>query len=560
MVADTRPGQPWLYGPIPDLLFGCGALFAVFSLIFGFAGGPVFQSIPAAIPALLVAFVSAPHYGATLLRVYDRRNDRRAYFVFSVVATAAIVALFGLSLFHRWTGSVLATIYLTWTGWHYTGQNFGIAMMFARRRSIALDPSLRRWSHASFVLSFLLVFLVMHGQADPVADPALEIRLIPLAIPPRLDALAVAIVGAAYVVTTAVALFLLARRSSRIADGIPIVAIIATQALWWSIPYAARHFDVFRGVVPLGGELRSAFFVWIAVAHAAQYLWITSYFARSDRGWNGFRGYYGRVLLAGSAVWMLPALVFAPATDQFDWNFALLLAAAVNLHHFVLDGAIWKLRQTRIARVLVEDRAEVDVDERAGGWIRRGVWAASALALLLSIASLVDRFHVLPSALEAGRLAAAARSLDRQAWFGTMDSVTRFRLGRRFEAAGDLESASVQYEISARNVPRIEPYRRLLAIYDRAGRQAEFGRVCDALFALEGARAAVSSGASSGASTAVSSDVSSDAGPGARGADDRRAQCGRIAQAVRRPALAQRRSAAAKVGPAATGNTLAGYR
>lgn len=543
MVAATRPGQPWLYGPVPDLLFGCGALFAILSLAFGLGGGAIFKAVPVAVPALLVAFVSAPHYGATLLRVYDRRNDRRAYFVFSVVATAVIVALFGLSLFHHWTGSLLATIYLTWTGWHYTGQNFGIAMMFARRRQIALDPALRRWLYASFVLSYVLVFLVMHGQGEPVADPALEVRLIPLAIPPRIGAVAISFVGVAYVGTTAHALILLARRSRRMTDGLPIVAIVGTQALWWSIPYAARHFDVFRGIVPFGGEIRSVFFVWIAVAHAAQYLWITSYFARADRGWNGFGGYYGRILLAGSAIWMLPTLVFAPATDQFDWNFALLLAAAVNLHHFVLDGAIWKLRQTRIARVLVEDRSEVGDDERAGGWIRRGVWAASALALLLSVASLADRHYVLPSSLEAGRLAAAARSLDRQAWFGSTDSIARLELGRRFEASGDLESASAQYELSARNMPRIEPYRRLLAIYERAGRQSDFGRACEAFFTLELVRASVSSGAI----------------PASRDANGRKAQCVRIAQALRRPSGEQHGSISTKSRERSPGNALARY-
>ncbi len=524
MVEPVRPGQPWLHGPIPDLLFGCGALFAISSLILGIGGGKSLEAVPAAVPAMLVAFVSAPHYGATLLRVYDRRSDRRAYFLFSVVATVVIAGIFGFSLFHRWTGSVLATVYLTWTGWHYTAQNFGIAMMYARRRGHSLAPRLRRSLHASFVLSFLLVVLVMHGQQAPVADPSLEVRLIPLAIPERAGAFAVAVVLAGYWAATGHALLLLVRGSGRLADGLPIAAIVATQALWWSLPYAARHFGAFRGVVPLGADWRSAFFVWIAVAHAAQYLWITSHFARAEVGFRGFGNYYGRALLAGSAIWMLPALAFAPATDAFDWNFALLLAAAVNVHHFVLDGAIWKLRQSRIARVLIEDRAEAEADERSHGWIRGAVHAAAAFALLLSVASLWDRFYVLPAALKEGRLAAAARSLDRQAWFGTSDSITRFQLGRRFKAAGDLENASIQYELSARNVPRIEPYRRLLAIYARTEREGEFERTCDALFALEQdrARPAVSAGG-----PAVPGDV-----------EGRASSCTRIARGPRAPTAA----------------------
>jgi len=481
---NTSKGQPWLYGPAPDLLFGCGVLFLLASVLLTSGGSALFQAIPLAVPILLVAFVSAPHYGATLIRVYDKRADRRAYFVFSVVTTALIVALFGVALIDRWTGSVLATVYLTWAGWHYTGQNYGISMMFLRRRGV--DPSGLAGPvlYASFVLSFLLVFLVLHGQQTPVADPSLEIRLIPLAIPEVANRLLVPLVGVAYLATTSVAAGMLVRRANRFADLLPTATLVFVQALWWSIPYAARHFGVFAGVVPLGADFRGGFFTWIALAHAAQYLWIASYYARAAPGWDGQARYYGRVLLAGTAIWTLPAIVFAPRADEFDWNFALLLAAAVNVHHFVLDGAIWKLRHSRIARILIADGLELEAGERKPGLVRSGVWALCAIALVLSILSLADRFYVFPAALQAGRLEAAAASLDRQASLGLADSVNRFRLGRRFEAVGDLAAASTQYELSAKQTPRIEPFRRLVAIYDRTRNAEGFVRSCDGIFEL----------------------------------------------------------------------------
>ena len=218
-------------------------------------------------------------------------------------------------------------------------------------------------------------------------------------------------------------------------------------------------------MVPLSADLRGAFFAWIAVAHAGQYLWITSYYARATPGFDGQGRYYGRVLLAGSAVWTLPALAFAPRSSEIDWNFALLLAAAVNIHHFVLDGAIWKLRHMKIARVLIADEPVVvatGASER--GLVRMLVWGVAALALALSIGSLADRFYVLPAAMKSDRLAAASASLDRQDWLGTTDSVSRFRLGRRFEARGELDKASAQYEFSASIEPRVEPFRRLIML------------------------------------------------------------------------------------------------
>ena len=384
-------------------------------------------------------------------------------------------------------GSVFATVYLSWAGWHYTGQNFGISMMFLRRRGIDPTPLIRRTLYWSFLLSFLLVFLVMHGQQTPVADPTLEIRLIPLAIPAYFNAIAVPLVGIAYAGTTLLSFGLLARRASGLADLLPSVLIAATQALWWSIPYLARYFGLFSGVVPLSADLRGAFFAWIAVAHAGQYLWITSYYARATPGFDGQGRYYGRVLLAGSAVWTLPALAFAPRSSEIDWNFALLLAAAVNIHHFVLDGAIWKLRHMKIARVLIADEADAaPATESSGrGLVRMAVWGVAVLSLALSIGSLVDRFYVFPAALKTGRLAAAAASLDRQDWLGITDSVSRFRLGRRFEARGEFERASAQYEFSAQIEPRVEPFRRLILLYDQAQNSEGFIRACDGLFALD---------------------------------------------------------------------------
>ena len=136
MADATVRSDRWLYGPLPDLLFGCGLLYVLTSILLGVNGGALFHAIPPAVPGLFTSFVSVPHYGATLVRVYDQRADRRAYFFFSVLATGALIALFSVSLANPWIGSVLATVYLTWAGWHYTGQNYGIASMFLGRRGV----------------------------------------------------------------------------------------------------------------------------------------------------------------------------------------------------------------------------------------------------------------------------------------------------------------------------------------------------------------------------------------------------------------------------------------
>lgn len=129
-----------------------------------------------------------PHYGATLLRVYERARDRRSYALFSLWATAAVAAWLVAGAFLPAAGGLLATLYFTWSPWHYTGQNCGLAVMFLRRRDVAIEAAEKRWLYASFALSFVLVARVSHSagmgvRASGQYGGAEAIRFAPLGIP-----------------------------------------------------------------------------------------------------------------------------------------------------------------------------------------------------------------------------------------------------------------------------------------------------------------------------------------------------------------------------------------
>lgn len=89
---------PWLFGPWPDLLFGAGLLYALAFGVFLVAGAEIRSAQPSLLFPLLILALGVPHYGATLLRVYERRRERRAYVLFTLWATLAIAALFLASL------------------------------------------------------------------------------------------------------------------------------------------------------------------------------------------------------------------------------------------------------------------------------------------------------------------------------------------------------------------------------------------------------------------------------------------------------------------------------
>ena len=149
--APVASGRRWLFGPLSDLIFGCGIGYVALFTIQVFAGGTMRSWMPFALLPLLTLLISGPHYGATLLRVYQRREDRQKYAFFAAYVSLILCGVFLLGLRSAAVGSMVLTLYLTWSPWHYTGQNYGIALMFLGRRGIPITLTIKRLIYASFV-------------------------------------------------------------------------------------------------------------------------------------------------------------------------------------------------------------------------------------------------------------------------------------------------------------------------------------------------------------------------------------------------------------------------
>jgi len=242
-VAATARGR-WLFGPLPDLLLGCGLAYLIVFAILCVAGPDMRALFPPGLLVLGSLLAGTPHYGATLLRVYERREDRRAYTIFAVWATLLIAAAFVVGARNAAVASVLFTIYVTWNAWHYTGQNYGIALMFLGRRNVTIAPREKRLLYATFVLSYLLVFVSIHSGSGagyaPQAEAGVSVRFLSLGIPPALgDALLGGLTGI-YVAALGSAVVLLRRRAAGWSDLGPAAVLVLVQAVWFVVPTLAR--------------------------------------------------------------------------------------------------------------------------------------------------------------------------------------------------------------------------------------------------------------------------------------------------------------------------------
>jgi Tfp pilus assembly protein PilF len=136
------------------------------------------------------------------------------------------------------------------------------------------------------------------------------------------------------------------------------VTLFATQTLWFVVPIALT----WTGSLSLPQTRYSSGI--LAIMHSAQYLWITQHYARRDAAlrdaarettpvWSGLR--YWSTLIVGGIALFVPGPWLASYAGHVDFTSSMLIVTAlVNIHHFMLDGVVWKLRDARVATVLVQ--------------------------------------------------------------------------------------------------------------------------------------------------------------------------------------------------------------
>jgi len=343
----ARLQNPWLFNAPADLLIGCGGWsLPLVALTFVFTRNDA--TFLASAFYFLTVFCNNPHYMATLYRAYGTGRDFSQYRFFTIYITillfltAALVHL--LPALFPW----VITLFLVWSPWHYSGQNFGIAMLLVRRTGTQPRHEDRQLLFASYVASYLVWLLALQSIETP--DPGLILFRLPRLVTNTL----LPLFTVTFLLLAGAALVRMARASNARAILGPAMLSLS-QGLWFIGPPLLQYCQL----VKLPAAYYSAGV--LAFIHCAQYLWITTYFARRESGVSiaegprrfHFARYYITLIVGGLALFIPgPWLVSRWLGHEFVESF-LIFAALVNLHHFILDGAIWKLRDSRIARLLL---------------------------------------------------------------------------------------------------------------------------------------------------------------------------------------------------------------
>jgi hypothetical protein len=282
--------------------------------------------------ALTLMFVG-PHYAATYRRAFASRAILRAHPLVTLVVPLLLLAWAAAGV--RWPHSIgiaFFATYVVWSGYHYSGQSLGLAMLYPLRQGARLTPPEKRLVAFPLYLSWIVSLVGLFRLEVAARNPAYELTRAAFARS-SLPAPAL-VVGALAMVASLGSVAVLALRRRRAGTPLPaaVWAVVVTQLIWFGIGLWSPFFNV----------------ILVPIFHGAQYLSITSWHQTRGRGALFFGLYAVTVLLLG----LLINPGFSALGRAWAGNGPVVTAAVLsflNLHHFLMDGRIWRLRERKVA-------------------------------------------------------------------------------------------------------------------------------------------------------------------------------------------------------------------
>lgn len=276
---------------------------------------------------------NSAHFAASTVRLYTKPGTRSALpFLTMAFPIVSIAVLTLCMVFAELAGPYLQALYLSWSPFHYAAQAYGIAVMYCYRSGCTLTPQNKRLLWWIAVIPFIRVLLQSTDKhflwwfmpdAAAIADAPWSMSF----------GLVATVLGGLAIVLPWY-LYMRVWRTQR--QPMPLISLLAvvTNGIWFVV---FSHYDAY---------------IWATVFHGLQYLAIATVFHIKDqmaRPDNARRPLYHAIwfyavsLLLGYGLfncWPQAYMLFGfgPAES------VLLVIAVVNIHHFVVDAYIWKLK------------------------------------------------------------------------------------------------------------------------------------------------------------------------------------------------------------------------
>jgi len=334
------------------LLIGGGLSLPVIGLVLAGPGAPVVGPLaagldtlttPALLPVVMLLF-STTHFAASTVRLYTKPGATRSLPFLTMAFPLVALALLTLCIVEAGTlGHHLRQLYFTWSPYHYAAQAYGLSVMYCHRSGCALEASDKRAIRWISLMAFFYSTISSGAGLYWLAPNAV---LESSAVVATLDVLRPLLIAAG--VLGPALLWLRLRRRSQTLPAICALMLLVNGFWWFALPATQA-------------------FIWATFFHGIQYLAIVLIFhVKEQLGKPGNRHgrtyhvvwFYGACVLLAYALFSCLPQAYSLAGFSLTESL-LLVVAAINIHHFIVDAYIWRQGRQDGNRKLIESASAV---------------------------------------------------------------------------------------------------------------------------------------------------------------------------------------------------------
>ncbi len=287
---------------------------------------------------------NSAHFAASTVRLYTKPGAYSTMPFATMALPLVTLAVLTLCMFEAGRlGPHLQSLFLTWSPYHYAAQAYGLAVMYCYRSGCLLsarDKSQLWWIS---MLPFFYAFLKGNAVGFDWLMPR-EILTLSLVQDVR-SVLGVVLMVLAF--GTPVVYFAKSWRSR--GSPLPLISmlLVFSNGIWW---FLLIYLDAF---------------IWATIFHGIQYLAIVIIFHLRDqmgrsenrhgRAYHVAWFYLASLALGYGLFNVLPLAFILVGFGKLES--VLLVVATINIHHFIVDGYIWRLKKSDGNRRIVDAAA-----------------------------------------------------------------------------------------------------------------------------------------------------------------------------------------------------------
>jgi hypothetical protein len=303
----------------------------------------------------LVWICNWPHFAATSYRLYHSRDNIVQYPLTALVIPWVIAAaVLGSLLYPTIVAPYFVKMFLIWSPYHFSGQSVGITLIYARRSGFQVGKW-ERMALSTFIFG-TFVHQTIGGEVNPDGGEFFGIKYPGLGLPMWLMDVSRGVMWVGGIVFL---LFVVqwSIRNKRILP--PIVLLPAVTQYVWFVQSADSNWLSFREFVPFFHSLQYMLIAWAMQLKEKMDL---KHITPSVRyvGFETIRWWTLNFILGVCLFWLLPRLIamtplladYGDATKTLAFSTGIIVTA-IQIHHFFVDGVIWKLKRKTVASPLM---------------------------------------------------------------------------------------------------------------------------------------------------------------------------------------------------------------